>query len=101
MLARALMSSCNTRSRDKRNRDLLAQEDREPHSPPLPRSTRGHARVRLFAARQPDHAAESITPTVCHVHGDDRENSATLTLCSTFADALRDYRPELEAFLDE
>ena len=55
----------------------------------------------VFPTRTPDRAEETISLTVRHFHSDQREEAATLALCSTFADALRDYRAPVTAFLDE
>lgn len=55
----------------------------------------------VFPARAPDRAEETISLTVRHFYGDEREDAAKLALCSTFADALRDYREPVTAFLDE
>jgi len=80
---------------------LLAQNDRESALAALAEVDAWAALGEVFAARQPDSAAESITLTVRHFHGDDRENAVTLALCSVFADALAGHRREAEAFLDE
>lgn len=55
----------------------------------------------VFTSRQPDRAEETVSLTVRHFFGDAREETAKLALCSTFADALRDYRAPVTAFLDE
>ena len=80
---------------------LLAQGDRETALAALAEVDAWAALGEVFAAREPGGATESITLTVRHLYGDDRENAATLALCSTFADALAGHRPQAEAFLDE
>jgi hypothetical protein len=55
----------------------------------------------VFARRQQDKPAETFSLTVRHLFGDGQEDAATLTLCSVFADALRDHRAAVVAFLDE
>lgn len=55
----------------------------------------------VFTSRQADRPEETVSLTVRHLFGDAREEAANLTLCSTFADALRDYRAPVTAFLDE
>jgi hypothetical protein len=55
----------------------------------------------VFTSRHPDRAEETVSLTVHHFYGDEREETAKLALCSTFADALRDYRAPVTAFLDE
>ncbi|PRY38932.1 hypothetical protein [Umezawaea tangerina] len=79
--------------------DLLAQGHQEPALTALAEVDAWTALAEVFAPRQPNGTEESITLTVRHLNGD--PNAATLALCSTFADALTDYRPQAEAFLDE
>ncbi|WP_330275288.1 hypothetical protein OG205_06310 [Lentzea sp. NBC_00516] len=80
---------------------LLAQNDRESALAALAEVDAWAALGEVFAARRPDGVEESISLTVRHLHGDDRENAVTLTLCSIFADALAGHRHQAEAFLDE
>ncbi|WNV87555.1 hypothetical protein [Umezawaea sp. Da 62-37] len=80
---------------------LLAQGDKESALAALAEVNVWAALGEVFAARQPGAGSESITLTVRHIHSDDGKNDATLVLCSTFADALADYRPQAEVFLDE
>ncbi|MFJ5987044.1 hypothetical protein [Lentzea sp. NPDC092896] len=80
---------------------LLARDDRESALAALAEVDAWAALGEVFAARQPDGTAESITLTVRHFQGDERENAVTLALCSIFADALAGHRHQAEAFLDE
>ncbi|GAB1510892.1 hypothetical protein [Actinophytocola sp. KF-1] len=59
------------------------------------------ALAEVFAPARQDKAAEAISLTVRHLFGDGREDAAVLALSSTFADALRDHRAPVVAFLDE
>ncbi|MFD4673242.1 hypothetical protein ACFWNN_26205 [Lentzea sp. NPDC058450] len=80
---------------------LLAEGDRKTALAALAEVDAWAALGEVFTAPRPDSKAEKISLTVRHFYGDGRENAATLTLCSLFADALGGYRDRAEAFLDE
>ncbi|KOV78054.1 hypothetical protein [Nocardia sp. NRRL S-836] len=80
--------------------DLLAKDDRETALAALAEVDAWSALGEVFAAVQPDGTAEPISLTLHDLFGDDREETATLALCSTFADALAGHRAQAEAFLD-
>lgn len=79
---------------------LLARDDRESTLAALAEVDAWAALGEVFAGRRPDSTEESISLTVRHFHGDERENAVTLALCSVFADALAGHRAQAEAFLD-
>ncbi|WP_439658676.1 hypothetical protein ACSHWB_40840 [Lentzea sp. HUAS TT2] len=79
---------------------LLARDDRESALAALAEVDAWAALGEVFAGRRPDSTEESISLTVRHFHGDERENAVTLALCSVFADALSAHRIQAEAFLD-
>ncbi|MGI5500036.1 hypothetical protein [Lentzea sp. CA-135723] len=79
---------------------LLGQGDTKPALAALAEVNAWTALGEVFAAPRQDSKAEKITLTVRHFYGDGREETATLALCSLFADALGGYRAQAEAFLD-